>query len=137
MLGVGYLFERGQKRQHRLQAAKDGTAVTESQVLDAERTLVANTAQQFVAVLLAKSNLEFALQLLQSYQHTVGISQEQNKAGAMSKADLLKIQLQTLQFQTDVTTATIALAAGAEFAAPVDRLRFGAAELRRRRNPGV
>ena len=27
-LGVGYLFERGKKRQHRLQAAKDQTAVT-------------------------------------------------------------------------------------------------------------
>jgi cobalt-zinc-cadmium efflux system outer membrane protein len=39
----------------------------------------------------------------------VSISQEQTKAGAMSKADLLKIQLQTLQFQTDVTSARIAL----------------------------
>ena len=109
-LGLGYLFERGQKRQHRLQAAKDVTAVTESQTLDLERTTVANTTQQFVAALLAKSNLDFALQFLQSYQHTVGISQEQNKAGAMSKVDLLKIQLQTLQFQTDVTSARIALA---------------------------
>jgi hypothetical protein len=31
-LGVSYLFERGKKRQHRLQAAKDTTAVTRSQV---------------------------------------------------------------------------------------------------------
>ena len=106
--GVGYLFERGKKRQHRLQAAKDLTAVTESQVADAERTLVANVAGQFVAALLAKSNYEFALQLLQSYRQTVKISQEQHTAGAMSKADLLKIQLQTLQFQTDVSTARIA-----------------------------
>ena len=30
--GVGYLFERGKKRQHRLQAARDQTAVTRSQV---------------------------------------------------------------------------------------------------------
>ncbi len=47
--------------------------------------------------------------MFQSYQHTVGISQEQYKAGAASKADLLKIQLQTLQFQSDVSTAKIAL----------------------------
>ena len=33
-LGVSYLFERGKKRQHRLQAAKDVTAVTRSQVAD-------------------------------------------------------------------------------------------------------
>jgi len=108
-LGIGYLFERGKKRQHRLQAAKDATSVTESQVLDVERTTIANTAQQFVAALLAKSNLEFAERFLESYQHTVGISQDQHQAGAMSKADLLKIQLQTLQFQTDVTSAKIAL----------------------------
>ena len=38
-LGVSYLFERGQKRQHRLQAAKDVTAVTRSQVADNERSL--------------------------------------------------------------------------------------------------
>ena len=106
--GVGYLFERGKKRQHRLQAAKDLTAVTESQVADFERSLVANVAGQFVTALLAKSNYEFAVQVLQSYQQTVKISQEQHAAGAMSKADLLKIQLQTLQFQTDVSMARIA-----------------------------
>src|SRR6185437_12774523 len=37
-LGVSYLFERGKKRQHRLQAAKDQTAVTRSQVADNERS---------------------------------------------------------------------------------------------------
>ena len=78
---MGYLFERGRKRQHRLQAAKDLTAVTEAQVADAERTTVENAAQQFIAALLAKANLEFAIQLLDSYQHTVNISQEQYKAG--------------------------------------------------------
>ena len=108
-VGVGYLFERGRKRQHRLQAAHDATSVTEAQVLDTERTTVAEVAQQFVAALLAKSNLDFAEHLQDSYQHTVGISQEQQKAGAMSKADLLKIQLQSLQFQSDVTSARIAL----------------------------
>ncbi len=108
-VGFGYLFERGKKRQHRLAAAKDVTSVTESQTLDAERTTIATTAQQFVAALLAKSNLEFAENLLASYQHTVNISEEQHNAGAMSTADLLKIKLQTLQFQTDVTSAKIAL----------------------------
>src|SRR5580700_4385419 len=38
-LGIGYLFERGRKRQHRLQAAKDQTAVTRAQVTDNERQL--------------------------------------------------------------------------------------------------
>src|SRR5208337_1524552 len=59
---------------------------------------------------LAKANLQFAVQLLDSYQHTVNISQEQYKAGGLSKVDLLKIQLQTLQFQSDVSAARIAKA---------------------------
>ena len=109
-LGIGYLFERGRKRQHRLQAAKDLTAVTEAQVADAERTTVESAAQQFITALLAKANLEFAIQLLDSYQHTVNISLEQYKAGGLSKVDLLKIQLQTLQFQSDVSAARIAKA---------------------------
>ncbi len=106
--GIGYLFERGKKRQRRLKAAQDATAVTESQVADAERTTVEGAAQQFITALLAKDNLEFAVRLLDSFQHTVGISQEQYKAGGLSKSDLLKIQLQTLQFQNDVSAARIA-----------------------------
>jgi cobalt-zinc-cadmium efflux system outer membrane protein len=106
-IGVGYLFERGQKRQHRLQAARDITSVTESQVADAGRVTTANTAQQFITALLAESNLEFARTALTSFQHTVDISGERFKAGAISKADLLKIQLQQLQFQTDVNTALL------------------------------
>src|SRR5580692_3698545 len=47
-VGVAYLFERGMKRQHRLQAAKDQTAVTTAQVADNERTLTFNVASQFI-----------------------------------------------------------------------------------------
>src|SRR5271156_2399414 len=57
-IGIGYLFERGHKRERRLQAARDQTAVTRAQVTDAERTLVFNVGQQFVSVLLAESTLQ-------------------------------------------------------------------------------
>src|SRR5450631_380625 len=70
-VGLGYLFERGRKRQHRLQAARDQTAVQSAQVSDAERTLTFNVAQQFVAVLLAESTLRFALLDLKSFEDTV------------------------------------------------------------------
>ena len=109
-VGVGYLFERGRKRQNRLQAARDATTVTRLQALDAERTLAFNVAQQFVNALLAKSNLEFAESLLDSYKKTVDISEERHKAGAMSRNDLLKIQLQSLQFESDVSNAQLARA---------------------------
>jgi cobalt-zinc-cadmium efflux system outer membrane protein len=108
-LGVSYTFERGHKRQARIRAARDQTAVTRSQVSDTERGLMFNVAQQFIGILLAKSNLQFATQDLASYQQTVDLSSEQYKAGAISEGDLLKIKLQLLQFQMDVSQARLSL----------------------------
>jgi cobalt-zinc-cadmium efflux system outer membrane protein len=107
-IGLSYLFERGKKRQHRLQAARDQTAVTRAQVADAERTLAFNVGQQFVSVLLAESTLRFALEDLKGFQQTVDISQAQLKAGYIGEGDYLKIKLQLLQFQTDVSSARLA-----------------------------
>ena len=107
-IGLGYLFERGHKRQRRLQAARDATAVTRAQVTDAERTLALNVGQQFVNVLLAESTLRFAQEDLKGFQQTVDIGDAQYKAGQISEADFLKIKLQLLQFQTDVSSARLA-----------------------------
>jgi len=107
-IGIGYLFERGHKRQRRLQAARDQTDVTRAQVTDAERILAFNVGQQFVSVLLAESTLQFALQDLQSFQQTVDIGEAEFKAGYIGEGDYLKIKLQLLQFQTDVSSARLA-----------------------------
>jgi outer membrane protein, heavy metal efflux system len=106
-LGLSYLFERGKKRQHRLQAAQDATAVTRLTVADNERTLIFNVASQFFTVQLAESTLDLALQDQNSFQKTVDISDARYKAGDISEADFLKIQLQLLQFQTDVSQAEL------------------------------
>jgi cobalt-zinc-cadmium efflux system outer membrane protein len=106
-VGISYLFERGHKRQRRLQAARDATAVTRAQVADAERTLAFNVGQQFVSVLLAESTLAFALDDLKGFQQTVDISEAQLKAGYIGEGDYLKIKLQLLQFQTDVSSARL------------------------------
>ncbi|HEY7291721.1 MAG TPA: TolC family protein [Vicinamibacterales bacterium] len=107
-LGVSYLFERGDKRARRLQAAKDQTAVTTAQVSDTERGLAFNVASQFVAAVLAESTLDFAQQALTSFQQTVTVSQDRFNAGGLSEGDLLKIKLQLLQFQMDVSTTRLA-----------------------------
>ena len=106
-VGVGYTFERGHKRQRRISAARDQTSVTQSQVADAERTIVFNVSQQFVNALLAKANVELATQDLESFQQTVNIGQLQYKAGQISEGDFLKIQLQLLQFQNDKSQAEL------------------------------
>jgi outer membrane protein, heavy metal efflux system len=111
-LGVSYLFERGQKRQHRLQAAKDVTAVSRSQVTDNERSLTFNVASLYVNVELSESTLDLANQDLKSFQDTVDIAEARYKAGDTGEDDLLKIKLQMLQFQTDVSAAELARVQG-------------------------
>ena len=109
-VGLSYLFERGQKRQHRLEAAQDATAVTRSQVSDNERTLGFQVAQLFVNAQLAESSLDLARQDLKGFQDTVNISQRQRDIGAMSENDFLQIKIQLVQFQTDVEQAELSKA---------------------------
>jgi cobalt-zinc-cadmium efflux system outer membrane protein len=109
-VGLGYLIERGKKRQHRVQAARDQTAVTTSLVEDNERTLTFQVATLFVNVQLAESTLDLAHEDLKSYQRTVDIGGIRYKDGAISEDDYLKIELQLLQFENDVSQADLAKA---------------------------
>jgi outer membrane protein, heavy metal efflux system len=106
-IGLSYLFERGQKRQHRLEAARDATAVTRSTVADNERTLGFQVAQLYINAELAQSTLDLARQDLKSFQQTVDISKRQYEIGAINENDFLQIRLQLVQFQTDVEQAEL------------------------------
>jgi len=107
-LGLSYLLERGKKRQHRLQAAKDITAQTRSLVADNERGLTFNVAALFVNAQLAESTIELAEKDLKSFQQTVDLSELRYNKGAISEDDYLKIKLQLLQFETDYHQAELA-----------------------------
>jgi len=107
-MGLSYTIERGNKRFHRLQAAKDATDVARSQVADNERTTVAQVATLFINAQLADSTMELTEQNLKSFQKTVDIGETQFKGGAISENDYLKIKLQLLQFQTDDQQARLA-----------------------------
>jgi cobalt-zinc-cadmium efflux system outer membrane protein len=106
-VGLSYLFERGEKRQHRLEAAQDNTAVTRAQVSDSERGLAFQVGQLFINAQLAESTLDLAEQDLKSFQETVNISARQYQIGAVAENDFLKIKLQLVQFQTDVEQAEL------------------------------
>jgi outer membrane protein, heavy metal efflux system len=111
-VGLSYLLERGKKRQHRLQAARDITAQTKSLVDDNERTLTFNVATAFVNVQLAESTIELAESDLKSFRQTVDLAELRYTKGAISEDDYLKIKLQLLQFETDVQQAQLAKVQG-------------------------
>jgi cobalt-zinc-cadmium efflux system outer membrane protein len=106
--GVSYLFERGHKRQRRLQAQKDITAVTRSQVADSERQLIFQVATLFFNAQLAESTLDLAQQDVKSFQQTVDVGEHEFKVGGISENDYLKIQVQLLQYQSDLEQARVA-----------------------------
>jgi len=109
---ITYTIERGGKRLKRTEVARDTTDVTEKGVADAERLLRFQVAQAFIGVLLAKSNLQFAKEDLASFNRVVEINKSRMTAGDISEADYLKISLQTLQVEQDVSAAEIALVQG-------------------------
>ena len=111
-IGLSYLIERGKKRQARLKAAQDATAVAISTVADNERTLTFQVAQQYLNVELAESMLDLAQQDLKSYQNTVELSEIRYRSGAISQDDYLKIKIQLLQFQNDVAQAQLSRVQG-------------------------
>ena len=106
-MGLSYLIERGNKRPRRLQAARDITAVTRSQVADNARGLTFQVGSLFINAQLAQSTLELARMDLKSFQQTVDISEVQYKDGAVSENDYLKMKLQLLQFESDVEQAVL------------------------------
>ena len=51
--------------------------------------------------------IDLAQQDLASFQQTVDLSEQQVRAGALSEGDAIKIKLQLLQFQNDVSSAKL------------------------------
>ncbi len=109
---VTYTIERGGKREKRVQTAEDTTDVTTKAVADSERQLKFQVAEAFINVLLAKSNLDFAREDLKNFVQVVEINKTRMQAGDISEADYLKITLQQLQFEQDVSAAQVALTQG-------------------------
>jgi len=107
-----YTIERGGKRLKRIQVAQDTTDVTEKSVAEAERQLRFQVAQAFIGILLAKSNLQLAKDDLLNFEKVVDINKSRLTAGDISEADYLKISLQKLQFEQDVSAAEVSLVLG-------------------------
>jgi outer membrane protein, heavy metal efflux system len=108
-IGIYQEFEVGGKRSARLQSARLATSISQVDFGDTRRTLVFNLRQAFIAALLARSDLDFARDNLSNYQKVVDLNRLMLEQGEISRADFLKIELQMLQFETDVDDAVLAL----------------------------
>ena len=104
---VSYLYERQHKRDLRLESAKKATGISQSAHEDLERTLLFTLRTGFVNLLQAKAVLDIARQNLEYYNKTIEVSRSRYAAGDMAKVDLVRIELQLAQYQSDVVNAQV------------------------------
>jgi cobalt-zinc-cadmium efflux system outer membrane protein len=107
--GISYLHERRHKRELRLESARKGTLIAEFSHADLERTLLFSLRTAFVATLQAKAVLQLAKDNLAYYDHVLQISRDRFNAGDIAQIDLDRLELQRVQYESDLQTADVDL----------------------------
>lgn len=106
---LSYLHERDHKRELRMKSAQDGTDIAISEQADLQRTLLFSLRTAFVDTLQAKAVLQLAQDNLAYWDRVLGISRDRLRAGDISGIDMDRLELQRVQFESDVQTAEVNL----------------------------
>jgi outer membrane protein, heavy metal efflux system len=106
---VNYLHERQRKRELRLESAQEATGIATSGQADLQRTLLFNLRSLFVQTLQEKAILKLAKENLGYYDHVLDVNRERYKAGAIAQVDLDRLELQRVQYESDLQTAEVNL----------------------------
>jgi cobalt-zinc-cadmium efflux system outer membrane protein len=106
---ISYLIERDHKRDLRLESAQKATKVAVSTHADLERTLLFNLRGAFVSTLQAKAVLQLAHDNLAYYDHVLNVSRDRFTAGDIARVDLDRLELQRVQYESDLQTALVNL----------------------------
>jgi cobalt-zinc-cadmium efflux system outer membrane protein len=104
-----YLHEREHKRELRLKSAQQGTQIAGSQHQDLERSLLFMLRSAFVQTLQAKAIVDFSRQELAYYDRIIDISRARFKSGDLAQIDLDRIELQRVQYESDLQAAEVNL----------------------------
>lgn len=106
---LNYLHERAHKRELRTESAKDATLVTESSAADLRRTLLFSLRSAFVQALQQKAVVRLAKENLSYYDKALGVNRDRFQAGAIAQVDLDRLELQRVQYESDLQTADVNL----------------------------
>jgi cobalt-zinc-cadmium efflux system outer membrane protein len=108
-VSFSYLHERRNKRELRLESARKATDIAESSQADLERTLLFGMRGVFVEALQAKAVLKLAQENLEYWDKVLAVSRDRYKAGDIAQIDLDRLELQRVQFESDLMTAEVNL----------------------------
>jgi len=106
---ISYLHERQHKRELRLESAQDATKIAVSDQADLERMLLFNLRSAFVQTLQEKALLNLAQENLAYYDHVLAINRDRYQSGAIAKVDFSRLQLQRVQYESDLQMAEVNL----------------------------
>jgi len=106
---ISQLWERQHKRGLRLESAQKATAIATSGQADLERNLLFNLRGAFVETLHQKAILNLAKENLAYYDHVLDVNRERYKAGGIAQVDLKRLELQRVQYLSDLQTADVNL----------------------------
>jgi cobalt-zinc-cadmium efflux system outer membrane protein len=109
LVSTSYLIERRHKRSLRRESAQESTAIAISELDDQRRNLLFDLRTAFIQVLQQKSVLAVTRESLEFYDRSLAVSRERFKAGDIAQVDLDRLELQRVQFETDVQTALVNL----------------------------
>jgi cobalt-zinc-cadmium efflux system outer membrane protein len=102
-----YLHERQHKRELRLASAQKQTAITTQAQADLERNLLFNLRDAFVRVMQAKAVVGLAKENLDYYDKVLTINKDRFNAGAIAHVDFDRLELQRVQYESDLATAQV------------------------------
>jgi outer membrane protein, heavy metal efflux system len=109
LASVSYLHERQHKRELRLESAQKATGIAVSGQADLERNLIFTLRSAFVGILQAKAVLRVAQDNLAYWDQVLKISKDRYDAGDIAQIDFQRLDLQRVQFESDVQTADVNL----------------------------
>jgi len=106
---LSYLHERDHKRELRRESAQKATGIAVSTHADMERTMLFTLRSAFVSTLQAKAVLKLANDDLVYYDRVLVVSRDRFNAGDIAHIDLDRLELQRVQYESDVQTALVNL----------------------------
>lgn len=106
---IGYMHERNHQRELRLASARKSTDIAAESFSDQERTLLFNLRNAFVQTLQAKSVQQNARENLEYWDKELAVNRRRFQAGDLAQVDLDRLELQRVQFETDLETAQVNL----------------------------
>jgi cobalt-zinc-cadmium efflux system outer membrane protein len=106
---IDYLHEREHKRELRRDSAQQATAIANSQLADQQRSLLFSLRGAFVQTLQQKALLALAQDNLGYYDQVLKVSRDRRQLGDIAQVDLDRLEIQRVQYETDLETATVNL----------------------------